>query len=949
MDAGDVVQFASVNLRELEGKLPRPLLEVLEKEGYSSLNYIQVQALRLSTHSNLLIVAPTGSGKTEAAILPILKGLLEERGQPIYALYVTPLRALNRDINLRMRDLFTSLGFAAEIRHGDTPLSQRRKIAEHPPHLLITTPETLQFILVDKRFRGYLQNLRWVVIDELHELIDDKRGVQLTLALERLRLASRGLKVIALSATLRDPYDALDFISGGRGGAVVEWGERKTYRITIADIAKPKEGAPSPIPPELYERVKLIAEEASKGGVIVFTNTRDTAELLGRILSRDFGLDVRVHHGSLSREEREEAEALFKQGKVKAIVATSSLELGVDIGYARLVFQFGSPRQAVKLVQRVGRAGHRLDVVSEGIIIPLGVEDAVESAVIARRAVQGKLESLDTFTSPLDVLAHQIAGLLLEFREVRIDWVYAIVTRAKPYRELSYSTLLDLLRFMDSIGIARLDGDNLRMGRRTISYYYSAASMIPDNPSFDVEDIASRRRIGHLDYSFASMIDRDKVIILAGRAWKIEDVDIERNKVYVTEYTGELGEPPVWTGTMLPVEWRVAREVGSLYRRLSELLPKGRDQELLAKYGIPSSVAAELKGIIERQLKLGIIPTEHNLVVEVQRQGGKTIAVLHTYLGTKGNNLLALLLAYAVRGFYGVSARYYSDPYRVLIYVASDLSPERIEAVIRDGLPWALERLRDAVRESNAYMLELLHVATRMGVIDRGKGKIESGYLSILNKKLKDTPVDVEAINSCMVEHFNLGGVERLVESVREGKRKVHVFSVTELSPLAQLIFEKPFVKTGVVSAGLPVSSVVTAVLKRLENTQVLLFCMHCSEWSAELRVGDAKSVKACPRCGSRALAVLRPYEAENLKAIKKWRKGAKLTPEEEKFVEKARQTASLFVSYGYLAVLALAGHGVGPSTAKAILSKSRDVDSLVKNVLLAEANYTRTRKYWED
>ncbi|QOJ79380.1 DEAD/DEAH box helicase [Infirmifilum lucidum] len=942
--------MAEATLQELQDKLPRSLLEVLEREGYSSLNYIQLQALKLYSYtSNLLIVAPTGSGKTEAAVLPILKSLLEEGGQPIYALYITPLRALNRDINLRMRDLFVSLGFSAEIRHGDTPQSKRRKIAESPPHFLITTPETLQFLIVDKRLRTHLPNLRWVVVDELHELIDDKRGVQLAVALERLRLLSKSLRVVALSATLRDPSRALEFISGGRSGTVIEWSERKAYRITIADIPQTGGYTPDNVPPELYSKVRLIADEAAKGGVIVFTNTRDTAELLGRVLSRDFGLEVRVHHGSLSREEREEAESMFKSGKIKAVVATSSLELGIDIGYARLVVQFGSPRQAIKLVQRVGRARHKLGEVSEGIIIPLGVEDAVESAVLARRAVRGDLESLGTFKSPLDVLAHQVAGLVLEYREVPIDRLYAIVTRAYPYRELSYGALVELLRFMDSIGIVRLDGDRVRMGRRTISYYYGSASMIPDNPSFDVEDLASRRVIGHLDYSFASMIDRGKVIILSGRAWEIEEVDVERNKTYVTEHTGELGEPPIWTGMLLPVEWRVAREVGAFYRRLSELLPRGREQELFREYKIPDSIAAELRGIMEKQLRLGILPTENSVVVEVQRQSGKTIIVCHTYLGTRGNNLLALLLAFAIRGFYGFSTRYYADPYRVFVYAPSELSGNMVEEVLRKGIPWALERVREAVRESNAYLLELLHVATRMGVIDRSRGKVEPGYLSILKKRLRDTPVDVEAVNSCLVEHFDLEVVEKFARSIEAGKRKVYVYTVAELSPLSQLIFEKPFVRTGVISSGIPISSVLTAVLKRLESTRIVLYCMHCGEWSSELRVQDARNIASCPKCGSRALAALRPYEAENIKIIRKWRRGEKLTREEEKFVEKARQIASLFMSYGYPALLALAGHGIGPSTAKSILSKSRDEETLVKNILLAEANYTRTRRYWED
>jgi ATP-dependent Lhr-like helicase len=938
-----------LSLRQIGDLLPNKLIDVLESEGYRSLNYIQLQALKFRAYSNLLIIAPTGSGKTEASILPVLRGIIEEGGQPIYALYVTPLRALNRDIFVRMRNIFLSLGFSAEIRHGDTPMRQRRRIAESPPHLLITTPETLQFILVDKRFREHLKNTRWVVVDELHELIDDKRGVQLTLALERLRLLSKHLKVIGLSATLRDPMIALNFISGGRGGAVIEWAERKQYRITLADIPENDKAQHEYLPPELYARVKLLVEEVSKGGVIIFTNTRDTAELIGRILSHDFNLNIRVHHGSLSREEREEAEALFKEGKIKAIVATSSLELGIDVGYARLVIQFGSPRQSIKLVQRIGRSKHRLNEVSQGLIVPLGIEDAIESAVLARRAVSGILESLDLFHEPLDVLAHQIAGLLIDYRELSLERLYAIITRAYPYHDLNFSKLVELLRFLDSIGIVRLLDDVVRMGRRTISYYFNSASMIPDNPSFDVEDIASRRKIGHLDYSFASLIDRGKVIILGGRAWTIEEISIERNKVYVTEHTGDLGEPPVWTGQTLPVEWRAARELGALYRRIAESIGREESIKLYESYMIPPKTAEKLEEIVRKQLQLGFMPSDRSLVVEFTRKNGKTLAVYHTFLGTKGNNLLALLLAFALRGFYGVTVRYYSDPYRILIYADAELGPEKLRNALLEGIDWALERAEEAIRESNAYMLELLQVATRMGVIDKSKGRIEAGYLSLLKRKLKGTPVDKEAVDSSLVEYYNADVVAKLVEQIKTGAKRVTVHQVQELSPLAQLIFEKPFVRTGILASGLPITAVLDAVLKRLENTRVLLYCLHCGEWTSELRAGEAKSIRECPRCGSRAIAILRPYDSENLPILRKWRKGEKLSKEEEKFVEKVRQSASLFMSYGYPAVLAMAGHGIGPTTARNILSKSRDIESLVKNILQAEANYTRTRQYWED
>ncbi|MEM0087432.1 MAG: DEAD/DEAH box helicase [Thermofilum sp.] len=927
--------------------IPERLREALRRLGYRQLNALQVASLDFArAYENLLLVAPTGSGKTEAALLPILEALLKDGGEPVNALYVTPLRALNRDIHYRVKELVELLGFSAEIRHGDTPQSARRRIAEKPPHLLITTPETLQYLLVDKKLRPALRNVKWVVVDELHELLDDKRGTQLALALERLRLIAPKLRVIGLSATLRDPHAALRFLVGSRPGKVVEWEERKSFAISIEEPPASSDGeALDPF----GEAAAKIAELAKSGGVLVFTNTRDTAELLGRVLSKDYSLEVRVHHGSLSRAEREEAEHLFRSEAVKAVVATSSLELGIDIGYVKLVVQYGSPKQAVKLIQRVGRAGHKLHETSRGVVIPLGLEDMVEAAVLARRALRKNLEQPRLFQEPLDVLAHQVAGLIMEHGPLPFEKLYRIVTRAHPYENLSAGRLARLLRFLEQLGVLRFDGEHVKMGRRTISYYFSSASMIPDTPSLEVVDAASRRTIGHLDYSFASLLDRGKSVILGGRTWLVEDVDVESGKVIVRELFEELGEPPVWTGASLPVEWRAAREVGSLYRRVAEALGDPVKLEKLRKeYMLPPQGFSRLVSLLEKQVRgFGFVPHENYPTIEVTRQKGRVFVVVHSYLGTRGNSLLAILLAYAARAALGVTVKYFSDPYRVLLIAQRPLSRADLESILKSGLQLALANCGEAVRESYAYELELLHTAGRVGVIDRRRLKELNINLKILKKRLRGTPADEEALQSCFVEHFDLESVERFAEKVSRG---LFVIAETpELSPLSQLIFEKPAVRVGIMASGIPVEAVLVAVKRRLESSKVVLFCALCNEWQAEVKVADAKSVGSCPKCGSRALAVLRSYELSAITAFKKWRRGGMLSEEEKKLVEKVRQSANLYMSYGYRAVLALAGHGIGPSTARNILSKSSDEEDLLRNILEAELNYTKNRKYWED
>jgi len=376
---------------------------------------------------NVLLISPTGSGKTEAALLPVFSLYLNEKEKkavkPISILYITPLRALNRDIFRRVINLAESLGIRVEIRHGDTTPSVRRRQSLHPPDMLITTPETLQAILPGARLREWLKNVRWVIVDEIHELVTEKRGVQLAIALERLKeLTKRELQRIGLSATIGSPEVVGRFLVGnGRHVEIV--------RVPIVKEFELKVLCPSPqaedvkiskkifSTPETAARIRVLVELLKMSqSVLTFVNTREIAEILAsRLHLYDPSLSVDVHHGSLGRDIRIEVERLFKDGKLKCIICTSSMELGIDIGTVDLVVQYMSPRQVTRLVQRVGRSGHRVGRVSRGVIIALDdMDDILESAVIAFKTVREELEPIIIHEKAFDVLCHQIAGIILD-------------------------------------------------------------------------------------------------------------------------------------------------------------------------------------------------------------------------------------------------------------------------------------------------------------------------------------------------------------------------------------------------------------------------------------------------------------------------------------------------------------------------------------------------------
>ncbi len=360
---------------------------------FKDFNEVQKLAIpEILKGKNTLIIAPTGAGKTEAAVLPVFHKILEikEKEQPkgILALYITPLRALNRDLLDRLYWWCENLGISIAVRHGDTPQSERAKQSKKPPEFLITTPETFQILFTGKRLREHLKTIGFVIIDELHELLDDKRGVQLSLGLERLVNFAGEFQRIALSATIGDHELAAKFIFGNRDYTIVQWYGKKKYKVEVLypEITREDEDLAKKLGwhPKVVWSIRKIKEILdSVRTAIIFVNTREIAELLASRFKRLYPeYPIEIHHSSLSRGVRERNEKLLKEGKLKAIIATSSLELGIDIGHVDLVIQYMSPRQVTRLVQRVGRAGHKLEEESKGVIITIDPDDYFESLAI---------------------------------------------------------------------------------------------------------------------------------------------------------------------------------------------------------------------------------------------------------------------------------------------------------------------------------------------------------------------------------------------------------------------------------------------------------------------------------------------------------------------------------------------------------------------------------------
>ncbi|MFX1294341.1 MAG: DEAD/DEAH box helicase, partial [Promethearchaeota archaeon] len=672
MTNNDIKEISSFDLL-----IPKLREEI--KKSFKRPTLIQQKVIReILKGQNVLIIAPTGTGKTLSAVAPVFDQFLKLKEMKIkkkgiLILYLTPLRALNRDIFQRIVNLGKKLGISVEIRHGDTKSSIRRKQALHPPDMLISTPETLQAILPGKRIREHLRAVRWVIVDELTELVDSKRGIQLTIGLERLReLTESDFKRIGLSATVGSPKIIAKFLQGsGTPIKIIRVPFEKEIEI---NIESPTSNFDNPIltkklmtTPDVVGRIQRIVELVeSHQSVLIFVNTRQQAEILAsRMKLFQTPFNFAVHHGSLSKEVRIESEQKFKEN-LKCIICTSSLELGIDIGTIDYIIQYGSPRQVTRLTQRVGRSGHQIGKVSRGTIICLNeIDDICESAVIARNTILGNLEEIKLHKNALDALAHQIIGILMDKRTSTMDEVYNIVTRAYPFNNLNKNLFIETIKQLSRQNLIFLERNGtIHKKRGNWQNYYSFLTMIPDIKKFKILDVARNRPIGTLDEVFVlEHCKPNSIFIIKGTAWKILAMDEEQ--IEVAEIQDSKSGIPSWIGELIPVPYAIAQEVGRFRAQIKESLINCQSQiPILNKYSLTSNAKTVIVDILKTHIEKQFpIPDHKTIYIEELEK----YIVIHACLGTLVNETLSRIIAALLSSRIGASIGVRIDPYRIIL------------------------------------------------------------------------------------------------------------------------------------------------------------------------------------------------------------------------------------------------------------------------------------------
>ncbi|OGS47660.1 MAG: hypothetical protein A3K66_02475 [Euryarchaeota archaeon RBG_16_67_27] len=905
------------------------ILEVLRELGIDAFTEPQVQAIpRILAGANVLLVAPTGIGKTEAAILPILHRILAERPKAVSCLYITPLRALNRDMLRRMTFFAERLGISVAVRHGDTPPKERARITRTPPDILITTPETFQILFTGRNVRDQLRTVRWVVVDEIHELASDERGAQLAVGLERLHdLAGGGVQRIGLSATVGSPEEVSRFLGGvARPVEIVRTRVPKGIRIRV----EMPEGAPGDA--EIADRLRVQqiqgtalrrCHELVKGhaSTLFFVNTRDTAEFLSSRLAAWYqDPTIGVHHGSLSRDVRVQMEDDFKSGALKALICTSSLELGIDVGRADFVLQFNSPREVARIVQRIGRSGHGVGEVSDGLILATHEDDLAEACAIARRALAEEIEPLAVRTDNRSVLANQIVGIAVAERFASADRVFETVRRAWPFRDLPRVEFEGVVEQLASLKVIWSREGRLGRSGQSLQYFFENISMIPDVRTYRVVDLSSRRAIGTLDEWF--VVESAKLgesFIMRGTAWRVADVKEDH---ILVEPVREIGDVPSWVGEDIPVPFEVAQEVGRIRRE--------RD---LSGYPVNAFGADRLRDYFA---SAGDAPvaTDARVTIETSRE----LIVVNACFGSKVNETLGQLISSLISARFGESVGVQTDPYRIVLEVPRGLDPQRVVEILRPEDPTALEPLLRVILKNSAFLRwSFVHVAKKFGALRRDV-EWESVSIPRLLRTFENTPLFEEVLDKVFWERMDIPRTVEVLQGIRSGAIEV---VVTRLTPIGRAGLDAGRLLVVPQKAD---AATLQAVKARLEKETATFLCLNCRRtWREAVR--DVGPKVTCAMCGGFMIAVVPPFEKERL---------AKLdlqAPDRESraLAKRLFTSASLVMAHGRKAVLALMGRGIGEETAARILRGHHETElDFLREVLAAEVQYARTKRFWD-
>ena len=686
----------AISAHELLARL-HPHLARWFREAFAAFTHAQLLCVpAVLDGQSILLTSPTGSGKTLAGFLGVFDFLLRkiEKGELLHGVqcvYVSPLRALAYDIEKNLRTPIAGMGLdkklSIHLRTGDTTQASRAKFRKEGAHFLVTTPESLAVMLAQEDYAAHFRNCQFVIVDELHSFAGNKRGADLTISLERLeRLREKcasPLCRIGLSATAA-PLDLLaHFLVGGDRPCHVA--EARIEKKSIVEVFSPIRR--DPYPPAGYTGARLYAELADlirrQQSVLVFTNVRSAAEQIGLRLKEllpELSDQIETHHASLDRSVRLEVEDRLKNGELRAVVCSTSLELGIDIGAVDLVVMVATPKGVSRAIQRIGRSGHSLNRSSHGVLVATNVNDLVEATVTAKLVRERALDPIRIEEKPFDVVAQQIVGIAA-LAPIKIDDAFALIRRAYPFRELRREEFDRILLYLEGGGKSlapRYSGlfGKIKIDNETVSLTHPriARDLLVNIGTIVsegyVDVLLKRRRLGSVEENFIKQLNIGDLFVLAGRVVRL--IDTGANEAFVERADGQLPTVPRWNAAKMPLTSGVARAVRKLRTELASHLVRTERQEksvdwLVENYDLSIANAQAMVEQFRAQMSISEVPIDQKMLIELYRRPDYSHYFFHSLIGRSANDALSRIVAWRVKERIGGNALVTIDDYGFLL------------------------------------------------------------------------------------------------------------------------------------------------------------------------------------------------------------------------------------------------------------------------------------------
>jgi ATP-dependent Lhr-like helicase len=780
---------------------------------------------------NVLISSPTGSGKTLTAFLSIISELttLADKGQledKVYCIYISPLKALDNDIEKNLEEPLNeieelakkqgkNLGIRKAVRTGDTTPYQRSKMLKIPPHILITTPETLSILLVAPKFREKLSHVKYVIVDEIHSLAENKRGVHLSLSLERLQHLIGNYTRIGLSATVYPLEKVASFLVGYEYGIVrnclvVDINYLKQLDMeVICPVDDIIAADPEEMNTAMYDLLdNLISQHKT---TLIFTNTRSGTESVVFNLKKRFsesyhGNNIMAHHSSLSKDLRLETENKLKDGELKVVVSSTSLELGIDIGYIDLVILVSSPKSVSRALQRIGRSGHRLHDKSKGRIVVVDRDDLVECSLILKNAVEGKIDSINIPTNCLDVLSQHIYGMAIE-NKWDIDYAYEVIKKSFCYKDLSEKDYFSVLSYMageytsleERYVYAKIwvDYDQNQFGKRgklARMLYATNIGTIPDRTAAVVK--CAGQVVGRVEEDFMEKLQKGDTFVLGGNIYRFNYA--RGMSINVSPASGP-PTIPSWFSEQLPLSFDLALDIQRFraimegkfhYKRSKEEIMEFIHDYLYVDYNAANSIYHYFR----EQYLYASIPSNKRLLVEFYTGfGGRKFVVFHSLFGRRVNDALSRAVAYVI-------AKKYKRDVMISVsdngfYLSSEGKISGLEGFKDLNSENLVEILIKAINKTETLASRFRHCAGRsLMILRRYKGQEKSvGRQQVKGKILlkfvqdldDDFSILKEARREVIEDYMDVKNAERVLKWIENGQMEIKQINTKIPSPFA--------------------------------------------------------------------------------------------------------------------------------------------------------------------